>query len=193
MHSQNGSFINEFQKLDDDSELESCKEAEQIISFFIPFHIVGSIITAFTSSLIHNQGHLELACEFCNALPGTEFRSNKNNAGVWLRRIQFPFRLSFAMTINKSQGQTFKNVGLLLRHPSCSHGQLNVAASRVRNFHSLCILVDTYLMSSNRQGLLRLTSNDNGVNTKNVMFHEVLNYIYFYFQIIYIYHYFTFK
>ena len=27
---QNGSFINEFQKLDDDSELESCTEAEQI-------------------------------------------------------------------------------------------------------------------------------------------------------------------
>jgi ATP-dependent DNA helicase PIF1 len=31
-----------------------------------------------------------------------------------LRRQQFPVRLSFAMTINKSQGQTFNRLGLLL-------------------------------------------------------------------------------
>ncbi|XP_008180161.1 ATP-dependent DNA helicase PIF1-like [Acyrthosiphon pisum] len=31
-----------------------------------------------------------------------------------MRRVQFPVRLSFAMTINKSQGQTFDRVGLLL-------------------------------------------------------------------------------
>lgn len=101
-------------------------------------------------------------------------RSNQNDAGIWLSRIQFPFRLSFAMTINKSQGQTFNRVGLLLRKPVFSHGQLYVAASRVRNYHSLCILVDTHHFGSNRQGKLRYQNDDIGVYTKKVVFKDIL-------------------
>ncbi|KAF0691446.1 ATP-dependent DNA helicase PIF1-like, partial [Aphis craccivora] len=36
---------------------------------------------------------------------------------IIMRRVQFLVRLSFAMTINKSQGQTFDRVGLLLTSP----------------------------------------------------------------------------
>ncbi|XP_050064389.1 ATP-dependent DNA helicase PIF1-like [Aphis gossypii] len=54
-----------------------------------------------------------------------------------MKRIQFPVRLSFAMTINKSQGQTFDRVGLLLLSPVFTHGQLYVAFSRVRNAQSV--------------------------------------------------------
>ncbi|GBP38093.1 ATP-dependent DNA helicase PIF6 [Eumeta japonica] len=46
------------------------------------------------------------------------------------KRIQFPIKLSFAVTINKSQGQTFKHVGIDLRQDCFSHGQLYVALSR---------------------------------------------------------------
>ena len=49
-----------------------------------------------------------------------------------LKRIQFPIRLAFSMTINKSQGQTFDKVGIDLREECFGHGQLYVALSRVR-------------------------------------------------------------
>ena len=56
----------------------------------------------------------------------------------WERR-QFPVIPAFAMTINKSQGQTMKVVGLYLKPEVFTHGQLYVAFSRVRNPESLQI------------------------------------------------------
>lgn len=47
------------------------------------------------------------------------------------KRLQFPIRLAFAMTINKSQGQSLEVCGLNLEYPVFSHGQLYVACSRV--------------------------------------------------------------
>lgn len=49
------------------------------------------------------------------------------------KRLQFPLKLAFAMSINKSQGQSFKVVGLNLLDPCFSHGQLYVGCSRVGN------------------------------------------------------------
>ena len=39
-----------------------------------------------------------------------------------LRRQQFPVRLAYSMTINKSQGQAFEKVGIYLEKPVFSHG-----------------------------------------------------------------------
>ena len=50
-----------------------------------------------------------------------------------LRRIQFPVRLVHAMTINKSQRQTFDKVGIYLNRACFAHGQLYVAFSRARS------------------------------------------------------------
>uniref|UniRef100_A0A453CK12 ATP-dependent DNA helicase n=1 Tax=Aegilops tauschii subsp. strangulata TaxID=200361 RepID=A0A453CK12_AEGTS len=56
------------------------------------------------------------------------------------KRKQFPVRLSFAMTINKAQGQTIPNVGVYLPEPVFSHGQLYVALSRATSRSNMKIL-----------------------------------------------------
>jgi len=79
---------------------------------------------------------------------------------IIMRRVQFPVRLSFAMTINKSHGQTFDRVGLLLPSPVFKHGQLYVAFSRVRDSQSI------------RVGIY---GDDRGrFVTKNIVYREVL-------------------
>lgn len=50
-----------------------------------------------------------------------------------MQRHQFPVRSAFAMTIDKSQGQTFESVGVDLKSsPVFMHGMLYVAFSRVK-------------------------------------------------------------
>ena len=58
-----------------------------------------------------------------------------------MNRHQFPIIPSFAMTINKSQGQSMNNVGLYLSNSMFSHGQLYVALSRVKSIEGLKVLI----------------------------------------------------
>ena len=73
------------------------------------------------------------------------------------RRLQFPVVLSFVMTINKSQGQTFKAVGVNLTNESFTHGMLYIALSRVGSPNCLTLLV-----REDRK-------------TRNVVYNEVFN------------------
>lgn len=72
------------------------------------------------------------------------------------KRLQFPIKPAFGMTINKSQGQSLKVVGINLEEPPFSHGQLYVAASRVGNPDNVFLLMP-------------------GAKTTNVVYKEALN------------------
>ena len=67
--------------------------------------------------------------------------SDNEMNGILLIRTQFSVRLCFALTINKSQGQTLDYVGLYLREPVFSHGQLYVALCRARTAADLKVLL----------------------------------------------------
>lgn len=59
---------------------------------------------------------------------------------IEFKRVQFPIRLAFEMTINKSLDQTMTVCGLDLGTPCFSHEQLYVACSRVVKPSSLFVL-----------------------------------------------------
>ena len=65
------------------------------------------------------------------------------NFPIQMKRVQFPLRLSFVMTVNKAQGQTLEKVGLYLEEPCFSHGQFYVGCSRVGSEKNLRIMCPT--------------------------------------------------
>jgi ATP-dependent DNA helicase PIF1 len=85
-----------------------------------------------------------------------------------LTRLQFPVQLSFAMTINKSQGQTLSVAGLYLPKAVFTHGQLYVALSRVGTMNDITVFAESDART--RHGRLR----SGRIRTKNIVFREVL-------------------
>ena len=65
------------------------------------------------------------------SIPRIRLRPKEKEYPFEWSRLQFPVTLAFATTINKSQGDTLKMVGIWLPQPVFGHGQLYVAPSRV--------------------------------------------------------------
>ena len=74
-------------------------------------------------------------------------------------RRQFPVKVCFAMSINKSQGQSVKHVGLDLRNAVFTHGQLYVAISRVTSVWNIKAIWDSRIQAP---------------VTKNIVYPEVI-------------------
>ena len=65
------------------------------------------------------------------------------------KRIQFPVRLAYAMTINnKSQGQTLQKVGISLKQEVFSHGQLYTAFTRTTSGENMTLAIPDNLKES---------------------------------------------
>ena len=94
--------------------------------------------------------------------------STSNNWPIKFIRRQFPLITAFAITINKSQGQTFDKIGIFLSKPVFNHGQLYVALSRAKRENDITI----YIKPSTVQGFLL---NDNRLFTQNIVYQEVFD------------------
>ena len=101
-------------------------------------------------------------------IPRIKLNPTDINVPFTLHRTQFPLRLSYSMTINKAQGQTFDKVGIYLQQPVFTHGQLYVAFSRARALQNVRVKV----MSINREDR---QGQKHGISfTRNVVYKEVL-------------------
>ncbi|AES62030.1 uncharacterized protein [Medicago truncatula] len=74
-------------------------------------------------------------------IPRLDMSPSQSKLPFKLVRRQFPIVVSYAMTINKSQGHSFDNVGLYLPKPRFSNGQLCTTFSRVKSKQGLETLI----------------------------------------------------
>ncbi|KAK9694726.1 PIF1-like helicase [Popillia japonica] len=101
-------------------------------------------------------------------IPRIDFTTNQtSNLPFIMRRRQFPVRLSYCLTINKSQGQSYDSVGIYLPNAVFDHGQLYVACSRARSMRQLFI----HVTDTNNQGRI---GQEGRVYTRNIVYDEIL-------------------
>jgi len=73
-------------------------------------------------------------------IPRIRFKFSVFNTDSFnMTRMQFPLRLAYCMTYNKSQGQTLKKVLLDTVHSPFAHGHLYVALSRITDYENIRI------------------------------------------------------
>jgi hypothetical protein len=92
-------------------------------------------------------------------IPRITLNPSESQVPFKLERRQFPLKLCFAMTINKSQGQSVSYVGLDMKSSVFTHGQFYVAVSRVKSVNNIKVIWDENL--------------GDGI-TKNVVYPEIL-------------------
>ncbi|SAM01868.1 hypothetical protein [Absidia glauca] len=99
-------------------------------------------------------------------IPRIQLTTMEDDYPFILSRKQFPLKLSFAMTINKSQGQSLTNVGIDLRSHLFTHGQLYVALSRSTNLQGIHVL--------HGQNLENITIPPENNTIENIIYPELL-------------------
>ena len=74
-------------------------------------------------------------------IPRISLSPDESESPFPFKRRQFPIRLAFSLTVNKSQGQTINKLGFFVDSKLFCHGHLYTAMSRVCSRQSLKILL----------------------------------------------------
>lgn len=78
----------------------------------------------------------------CHWIPRIRFKFSLRFGNAYqLTRTQFPLRLAYAVTINKSQGQEYDQVLFDVTEQPFAHGHSYVALSRIRRFDTIKLYV----------------------------------------------------
>ena len=87
-------------------------------------------------------------------------------------RTQFPLRRAFALTYNKSQGQTLIKVLLDVRSHLFNHGSLYVGLSRVQLYSNVAFFLNDYRIYKSQHSIY------NGCPVvRNIVYNEVLEFL----------------
>ena len=98
-------------------------------------------------------------------IPRISLYPDEEESPFIFKRRQFPIKLAFSVTINKSQGQTIQKCGVYIDTPLFNHGHLYTAMSRVCNRESLKILVEKTMINYKL-----------GFYVNNIVYYSVLNF-----------------
>lgn len=108
----------------------------------------------------------------------TSINTDEFSLSGTLKRHQFPLKVCYAITINKSQGQTLKRVRVYLLSAPFVHGYFYVAISRVGSREGLKIVVIEGPTQGRRIRRSGLSLRNTDIYTQNPVYHEVLRGLY---------------
>ena len=133
--------------------------------------LITSMTQRYVRAVVLTGSHRMKKC----IIPRVTLYPSNNPYPFKFGRRQFPLRHAYVMTINKSQGQTFRRTGLLLPDSCFAHGQLYVAFSRcgyppndLDNTGLKVVVYDTPIQGRNKSAGGTRTNETEGTTTQNI-------------------------